>query len=70
MKSFTVVPLTDLLLPLCCLHVLQVGISDASGQLLLWQVSSTSTSADPFLVRLLCQQLYLLLYMRLKKHEH
>ena len=54
MKSFTVALLTDLLLPLCCLHVLQVGISDASGQLLLWQVSSTSTSADPFLVRRLC----------------
>ena len=29
----------------------QVGISDASGQLLLWQVSSTTTSSEPFQVR-------------------
>ncbi|KAJ7385421.1 DmX-like protein 1 [Desmophyllum pertusum] len=29
-------------------HGNKLGISDASGQLLLWQVSSTTTSADPF----------------------
>ena len=34
-----------------CICIFKVGISDASGQLLLWQVSSTSTSSDPFLVR-------------------
>ena len=32
----------------------KVGISDVSGQLLLWQVSISSTSPDPFLVRTFC----------------